>query len=245
MAKYTSKPFGTKSVSDRSTPNKTQVAAAYDILSEGEIEGLADGFASVYINDVPIIDTLANEIVKPRNITLDTTGGVATVSNSIFGEINALSNNNVTGLALGTRYILIEKAGKYGSAIASATKDSQTITTSSSFFTAELLSDLRTKPAKGFIRVAGAGPNGTDFVTVGTFVSATEISTTDLVATTVSGADIYVDLISKVNSISGNVATLNVTPGVTLTNAYGVLTGAAVSETRLKNLFNYSFIGLY
>ena len=238
MAKYTSKPFGTKSVSDRSTPNKTQVAAAYDILSEGEIEGLADGFASVYINDVPIIDTLANEIVKPRNITLDTTGGVATVSNSIFGEINALSNNNVTGLALGTRYILIEKAGKYGSAIASATKDSQTITTSSSFFTAELLSDLRTKPAKGFIRVAGAGPNGTDFVTVGTFVSATEISTTDLVATTVSGADIYVDLISKVNSISGNVATLNVTPGVTLTNAYGVLTGAAVSETRLKNLFN-------
>ena len=80
MAKYTSKPFGNKSVSDRRSPNKTQIAAAYDILSEGEIEGLVNGLASVFINDVAVIDTLAHEIVKNRNVTLDTTANTATVS---------------------------------------------------------------------------------------------------------------------------------------------------------------------
>ena len=122
MAKYTSKPFGTKSQSDRSSPNKTQIAAAYDILSEGEIEGLANGFASVYVNDVPIIDTLANEIVKDRRIPLSTTASSTTVSSTVFNEVNQLNNNNKTGLALGSRHILIEKAGAKGTGIASATK---------------------------------------------------------------------------------------------------------------------------
>ena len=37
MAKYTSSPFGRKTQSDLRNPNKTQVAATYDVLSEGEI----------------------------------------------------------------------------------------------------------------------------------------------------------------------------------------------------------------
>ena len=61
MAKYTSRPFGSKSVGDRSNPDKTQVAAAYDILSEGEIEGLSDGFSSIYINAVSYTHLRAHE----------------------------------------------------------------------------------------------------------------------------------------------------------------------------------------
>ena len=238
MAKYTSRPFGTKTQGDRSTPNKTQIAAAYDILSEGEIEGLADGFASVYINDVPVIDSLANEIVKNRNLVLNTTANNTTISSSVFGAVGGLTNNNATGLSLGIRYVLLEKAGKKGTGIASATKDSNTITTSSNFFTTELIASLRSKPIKGYITLAGAGANGTDLVTVGTFVSATEITIEDLVATTVSNADIFTDHVSKVSSISGNDATLSVAPGVSLTSAAGVLTGAITTDDNLKNLFN-------
>jgi len=238
MAKYTSKPFGTKTIADRQSPNKTQVAAAYDILSEGEIEGLANGFSSVYINDVPVIDTLANEIVKTRKLILSTTAGAATVSNAAFGQVNALSNNNVSGLTLGTRHILIEKAGGYGSGIASGTKDSNTITTSSSFFSAEMISNLNSTGFTGYIRVTGAGIDGTDLITMATFISATEIQTSELIATTVSNVDIYVDLKAKITNITGNVATLSVSPAVSLSTTSGAMTGANISETRLKNLFN-------
>ena len=238
MAKYTSKPFGTKTQTDRSTPNKTQVAAAYDILSEGEIEGLANGFASVYVNDVPIIDTLANEIVKNRKITLNTTANSTTVSSSVFNDVNQLSNNNKSGLSLGGRHILIEKAGKKGTGIASAIKDSNTITTSSSFFTSSILSSIRNGRIKGYVRIAGAGADGTDLVTTATFVSATEITVEDLVATTVSNVDIFIDHVSRINSISGNNAVLDFAPGVTLSNTISILTGAAATESTLKNLYN-------
>ena len=40
MAKYITAPFGVKSDSDRANPDKTQQCLTYDILSEGEIEGL-------------------------------------------------------------------------------------------------------------------------------------------------------------------------------------------------------------
>ena len=46
MAKYTSRPFGVKTQAARSNPDKTQVALTYDILSEGEIEGLSNGLSS-------------------------------------------------------------------------------------------------------------------------------------------------------------------------------------------------------
>ena len=120
MAKYTSSPFGNKPTFDRTSPNKTQVALVYDILSEGEIEGLSDGLASVFLNDTPLIDKLANEIVKSRTTTVNTTANNTTISSSVFGEIGALSHNDLTGLNLGPRLVLIEK-GHSTTSTASAT----------------------------------------------------------------------------------------------------------------------------
>ena len=238
MAKYISVPFGVKDASDRKQPDKTQQCLTYDILSEGEIEGLDNDLASVFVNDIPLIDKGAVAIVKARSTTADTTAGTATITSSEFGEIRTATSNNLTGLSLGARTVMVEKAGKKGTGIASATAGTKVVTTSSAFFTAALLTSIRNTEARGFVRVAGAGPNGTDLVTGGRFSSTTQLITDIPVGTTVSSADIFIDLVTTISSISGNVATLASAPQVALTATNVTISPPRMSDTTLKDLFN-------
>ena len=237
MAKYIYTPFGVKTQSARSNPDKTQIALTYDILSEGEIEGLSDGLASVFLNDVPVIDSLANEIVKVRRATVSTTASTNTITSTTFGDIRTLSHNNLSGLGLGSRLVLVEKA-RAKATDASGTAGSTQVTTSSSFFTNIMISSLRNSKLRGFVRIDGAGPNGSTLVTGATFVSATEIKTEIPLATTVSNTDLHVDLVTNISALSGNNATLGLAPGVTLSSTAVMITGASIQETRLKSLFN-------
>ena len=52
-----------------------QTAVVYDLLSEGSIEGLKDGFSSIYFNGTPIIDpnSAAYKSLKSRRGTCTTT----------------------------------------------------------------------------------------------------------------------------------------------------------------------------
>ena len=142
MAKYITTPFGVKTSGARTNPDKTQIALTYDILSEGEIEGLSEGLASVFLNDVPIIDSLANEIVKIRRTSVSTTSNNTTITSSTFGDIRTLRHNNLTGLGLGGRTILVENA-RAKTTIASGTAGSTQVTTSSAFFTNIMISSLK------------------------------------------------------------------------------------------------------
>lgn len=215
MAKYT-KPATVNS--SRRHPDKEQHAVVYDILSEGPIEGLANGFASIFINDVPFIDNIANEIMKPRRVIVSTTAGSANISHSQFGEIGSLTLNNKSGLDLGSRTVTIVGAEKQGTGIASMTAGSDTVTTSSSFFTSDMVSSKSVTP-EAFIRISGAGQDGTDLITkVKTFVSATEITVQDVAAVTVSSKNISLDFNASISSISGNVATLSKAVPVTTSN---------------------------
>ena len=215
MAKYT-KP--TTISNSRRHPDKEQHAVVYDILSEGPIEGLANGFASIFINDVPFIDNIANEIMKPRRVIISTTAGSANISHSQFGEIGSLTLNNKSGLSLGARTVTIVGAEKQGTGIASMTAGSNTVTTSSSFFTSDMVNSRSVTP-EAFIRIAGAGQDGTDLITkVKTFVSATEITVQDVAAVTVSSKNISLDFNASISSISGNVATLSKAVPVTTSN---------------------------
>ena len=93
MAKYTSEPFGVKLRSDLRRPDKDQFATTYDILSEGPIEGLSNGLASIFVNDVPLIQAQAENILKPRRFKATTTASVATAN------VNN-STSNTTALAI-------------------------------------------------------------------------------------------------------------------------------------------------
>ena len=70
MAKYTSEPFGVKTKGDLARPEKDQFATTYDILSEGPIEGLDNGLSSIFINDIPLIQEQAENILA-ISVTVD------------------------------------------------------------------------------------------------------------------------------------------------------------------------------
>ena len=243
MARYNREPFSVKNKSDLSNPNKDQYAITYDVLSEGPIEGLADGLSSIFINDVPIIQKLADDIMKPRRFSVATTASTATITNAQFGVIDALSYQNKEGLDIGTRYVAIDKAGAKGTGIASATATTQTITTSSNFFTSSMANGLHgTAPV--YLRVAGAGQDGSDFVTkISTIVSATEATVVHPVPTTVSNVDIFFDHFSEIASISGNTATLTNAPGVTLSSTSAQVS-SPVTNVNLSNLWNFQNVAL-
>ena len=239
-----SKGFGSKTSSDLSIPDRDQYAYVYDLLSEGPIEGLYAGASSIFLNDVPLIDTSAEEIVIARTTTLNTTASSTTVTSSLFDTINNLTYNNVTGMALGKRQIVIEKAGATASD-ASATKGSNVVTTSSSFFTAA--NSLR--GVNNYITIEGAGDNGTDFRSkILTVTSATEVIIADNIATTVSNVNVHLDFVSTVSSISGSgasaQATLDDAVGVTLTNATCHVGGPVLGSKEMKSLYNFKDLNM-
>ena len=95
--KYLSRPFGQKSSSDLKGADKDQTAVVYDLLAEGPIEGLANGLASIYYNDVPLVDTTGHEIIKGREFTATATANNTTITHNTIGTIGALELGNVTG----------------------------------------------------------------------------------------------------------------------------------------------------
>ena len=245
MAKYTSEPFGVKNSGDLRRADKDQFATTYDILSEGPIEGLDNGLSSVFINDVPLIQQQAENILKPRRFKATTTATNTTVTHAQFGEIDSLSYQNKTGLSLGKRKVAIEKAGAKGTGIASATVDETIVTTSADFFTTLMLAQCRQNAVPIYLRIAGAGVNGTELRTkIVNFTNVRSIKIADPIGTTVSSVDIFFDHLTTLSSISGNAATLADAPGVSITNANIQVSSPDTAGLNLSNLFNFKDVEL-
>src|SRR6056300_1162624 len=96
-SKYSTRAFGQKSTVDLKSPNKEQTAIVYDLLAEGTIAGLVNDPSSVYYNDVPLIDSVNNDILKPRKFTVNTTANNTSITATEFGAIRTLSYNNRSG----------------------------------------------------------------------------------------------------------------------------------------------------
>ena len=246
MAKYTSEPFGVKFRTDLSRPDKDQFATTYDILSEGPIEGLSNGLASIFINDVPLIQTQAEDILKPRRFKASVTAGTDTITHPQFGVLDALSYQNKTGLSLGIRKVAIEKAGKSDSGIASATVNTRTVTTSSAYFNATMHVNCKQRTVPIYLRIAGAGANGTELRTkITAFISTTEVTIADTIATTVSNVDIFFDHLATITQISGNDGTIANAPLTSVTNANIQVSSPHIHQgLGLSNLFNFKDIDI-
>ena len=78
-----------------------QRALVYDALTEGPIEGLVNGAASIFLDDVPLVDT---DIYKQTN-AINTTASVSAGSTTVTVATGALDFADVDG---GTRKILIK-----------------------------------------------------------------------------------------------------------------------------------------
>ena len=241
-SKYSTRGFGTKATYDLKSPNKEQTAIVYDLLAEGPIAGLANDLSSVYYNDVPLIDSVNNDILKPRKFTANTTANSTSVSASEFGTIRTLSYNNKSGLSIGDRIISIVGAGTKGSGIASISAGSSKVTTSSNYFTQTLM-DNQGKGLPVYIRIPGAGPGGQDLVSgIKKMVSATVAELSVRAFNTVSSANIVQDHVTKISSISGNTATLAVATPTAVTGTICVVSGPSLEDSaQLANFSHVSF----
>ena len=241
-AKYSTRAFGTKSSVDLKSPNKEQTAIVYDLLAEGPIAGLVNDISSVYYNDVPLVDSVNNDILKPRKFTANTTASSTSITATELGTIRTLSYNNKTGLGIGGRIISIVGAGTKGTGIASIAAGSAKVTTSSSFFTQALI-DNQGKGLPVYIRITGAGPGGQDLACgIKKIISTTSAELTIRAFTTVSSANIVQDHVTTLSSISGNTATLAVATPTSTTGAICVVSGPSLDDSaQLANFSHVSF----
>jgi len=171
-----------------------QTAVIYDALSEGEIEGLVDGSASIYLNGSRLVDL---DTYKTLN-EIKTTATVSAGSTTVTVATGALDFADVEG---GQRKILIKGAGKQGSSIFSATAGTTTLTASTSWFTGSMATGGMMTEGGGRIEIAGAGQDGRPYVGyITSHTSATSVQVYPEISTTVSGVSGGIDLVSVIAS---------------------------------------------
>ena len=89
-----------------------QSAVVYDLLSEGEIDGLVDGAYTIFLDNVPVLDNSRKQTYSAKS-----SSDVSYVASSGIITDNE-SANMFDGLALtdGTRFIRIDGAAAIGAA---------------------------------------------------------------------------------------------------------------------------------
>ena len=183
-----------------------QTAVVYDLLSEGNIEGLKDGFSSIYFNGTPIIDpnSAAYKSLKSRRGTCTTTANSATVTVSSGLAVNEID------LTDGTRIIHIMGAGDLltgngSSTGVTTTKNNSLITTTASFFDSTDATTTNSGLGNVYVRIPGAGYDGQDYFGKITHrLNATEAHVSPPVPTAVSYKTIVKDLVTTINSITNS-----------------------------------------
>ena len=222
-----------------------QTAVVYDALSEGEIEGLVDGAASIYLNGTRLVDL---DTYKSCN-EIKTTASVSAGSTTVTVATGALDFADVEG---GTRKIIIAGAGKQGSSLFSATAGTLTLTASSSWFTSGMASGSMMSEGSARIEVAGAGEDGRPYIGYITkFTSATSVQVYPEIGTTVSSATGKIDLVSAIASynVGSNQVTTTTAATTTVSGVAATLTPPVADATSYLNSspktnfqgINYSF----
>ena len=204
-----------------------QTAVVYDALSEGEIDGLVDGDASIYLDGTRLVDL---DVYKTCN-DINTTASVSAGSTTVTVASNALNDADTS---TGTRKIIIKGAGKQGSSIFSATAGTTTLTTSSSWFASSMASGDMMAEGAARIQIAGAGEDGRPYIgLIVQYTSATSVQVQPPISTTVSGVSGGIDLVSVIASYdaANNQVTTTTAATTTVSSATTIITPPVVSTT--------------
>lgn len=210
-----------------------QSGVVVDVLSEGPIYGLVDDASSVLLNGVPILDpvTKVSYGAKTSN-NVSYVASTRTVTDN--SSNNIFQNRNIND---GTFRISIAGAKAAGTGNISTTAGSTQVTSSYSFFTGLVGSS---------ISISGAGANGSTYYGyINRVINTTNITVYPPVSTSVSGADILVNLFAEIASFSGNTAVLkgSGTLGRNVSNVFANLTTPYVPTATSANRWNYADAG--
>ncbi len=199
-----------------SRKSEHQYGLIYDLLCEGEIGGLVNGLASIYLNNTPMANGTALAASGPRVGSSTTTANNASVTVKT-GFSQGLS------LTQGKRYINIMNAAATGAIDGALPIGSTTINTTTNIFTSDMDDDIilalgikqsRTSILPRYVSIPNAGPGGaTGRYLLLSYTDANTIEIFPGIHTAISsGNKIHVDYIGEITNISGT--TLTVSPNV-------------------------------
>ena len=189
----------------------------YYLLGEGEIV-LKNGLSSIYLNKTPIVNDNVKHLVSSQTFS----------DVSLSGTTAIFDDGGI--YRVGTwRPVRIRKAAAASTITASA--GDANLVTSSSFFNINMLASAT--PAVGglwqYIRIPGAGPDGTDYVgEVVEYTNTTHAKVDPPISTAVTGAAITFDFFTYAQITTGG---LNLDTSSPLGGTFDIDIGAAGIET--------------
>ena len=220
-----------------------QYGIIYDLIAEGEIDGLVNGMASIYLNETPLIDASKVTSYGARRGRATTTANGTTATS--VNDAGSLAPDLLSGVSLsdGPRFVLIEAAGPSANTSGLHNAGVSKLTAASAIFTADMaVTSLSNATGQRFVRIPGAGERGDPYtgVIVGFIDTSNVIIAPALPTTITAGAPktIYLDHLSEVSNIaSSTTATLDDAPPTAVTGTPVQLLPAVRAPN--KNDFNF------
>ena len=231
-----SAPLDSQGVSNTSLI-RAQTAVIYDLLSEGPIEGLVDGVASIRLNDNPVANGTNATILSPqRSFDANYVHSTGVITDNSTGNIFSGASTGD-----GEREIIVQGASKRTTGTISTTAGNNIVVSSNtSFFASTDVWDG--EGIQPMIRIDGAGDNGAQLIAGITEHINNAAVRVDLVPmTNTSGTNAYLDLKDTIDSFSGNTATITAA-GVTVANT-GVQMSSPFRSANAAPLYNYENFG--
>ena len=220
-----------------------QTAVIYDALSEGPIEGLVNNAASIRLDGNPVIADTASVTFSPQR-TVDSS---YTASTKILVDNNSPSIFEYALTTDGTREIQILGGKKKGINAADTIAGNNIIRTDTSImtFASDDVYDASVNFTPAYLRIDGAGPNGTQLSTkITEFINTSAVRVDLAPAQTKSNTSLYLDLVDTIASYdsSNNRATLTTGGGVDTANTISILS-SPVRTTSDVPKYNYNNFG--
>lgn len=210
-------------------PTSPQYAVVYDLISEGEIHGLVNGAASVYLNGTPLVaqssSASVSSIVSGNG---SFTSGNTTVTSS---QVNL---SGTTG-----RLILLERGGKVSSTFSANAGDFRL--RAQNFFTANMaINPAFIGAARPKLRITGMGPRGNEYVGVVTqYIDANTAVVEPAIYTTGTNKSGGIDHVAIVNTATSNSLTVYVAPTVSGTKFQILPAGIPQQELAYNDNWNF------